>query len=322
MAAQHVNTTLTNDIHMTNGQRMYDESCKKILSNKMILAWIMKECIAEFKDTEITDIANFYIEEQPEISNAEVFGSEKIHGLSTEMINDNNDKIFYDIRYRTTVPTDNEETTELIINIEAQNKYHVNYPLIKRGLFYASRMLSHQHGTEFDKLNYNKLKKVYSIWICHNVPKKIANSITRYEMAEQPIAGCMQEDKKNYDLTSVVMIFLGKETDKPSSLVLNLLNCLLSENLSAEEKLEMLEVDYNIPKTKKLKEELIYMCNLSQGVLERGFNRGISQGIAVGESKKATEITKNLLKMGLRLEQIVQGTGLTVAEIQKLENEL
>ena len=333
MIPQNINTVLTNTIENTVGQKLYDEACKKILSKKMILAWIMKECIWEFKDINIKEIADFYIEGQPDIGNVKVFGGEKIHGLPTEMINDNNGKIFYDIRYRTIAPTDNKEPTELIINMEAQYQYHIGYPLIKRGTFYASQMLTHQHGTEFDKVDYNKLKKVYSIWICHDVSKQLANSITCYEITQRHIAGCLKEDKKNYDLTSVVMIYLGKANDKPASPVLNLLNRLLCEKMSAQEKLEMLEVEYNIPRTQKIEEELTHMCNLSQGVLQRGYERGmtqgieegiiqgIEQGIATGELKKVIEMAKNGLENNIPLDTISIMTGFTIPELEKLVTE-
>lgn len=326
MTTQQINTILTNDINYTDGQKLYDENCKKILSNKMILAWIMKECIWEFKDIEVADIADFYIEGQPDIGNIKVFGGEKIRGLPTEMINDNDGKIFYDIRYRTIAPTDNEETTELIINLEAQYQYHVGYPLIKRGSFYASQMLTNQYGTEFAKVDYNKLKKVYSIWICHAVPKKLANSINCYEAVERKITGCLEEERQNYDLTSVVMIYLGDSSDQSASPVLNLLNRLLCENLSAEEKLEMLEVEYGIPRTKKMEEEMVHMCNLSQGVLQRGFDRGIVQGIDIGKIEGKTEgklesrieIAKKMLADKLPLKTISEYTELPIETIEKL----
>ena len=314
MISQQINTALTNAIEFIDGRKMYDESCKKLLSSKIILAWIMKECLWEFKEIDVKDIADFYIEGQPDIGNIKVFGGEKIHGLPTEMINENNGKVFYDIRYRTIAPHDSKETTELIINVEAQNKYHVGYPLVKRGSFYASQMLVNQHGTEFDKIDYNKLKKVYSVWICHDVPKKLANSIIRYEATEHHIAGDLKEDRQNYDLTSVVMIYLGKATDKSSSPVLNLLNRLLCEKLHAQDKLEMLEKEYGIPRTQKIEEELTHMCNLSQGVWERGIERGRVQGIEY--SKR--EIAKRLITRNSPIDDIVDLTGLSLEIIKEL----
>jgi predicted transposase/invertase (TIGR01784 family) len=45
---------------------------------------------------------------------------------------------------------------------------------------------------------------------------------------------------------------------------------------------------------------------------------GIKYGISFGEHKKAVETAKNFLAMGLSVEQVADGTGLSVEEIEKL----
>ena len=56
--------------------------------------------------------------------------------------------------------------------------------------------------------------------------------------------------------------------------------------------------------------------------LEKGKKEGIKEGIekgkAEGEHKKAIETARNFLKMGLSIEQVAQGTGLSIEEITKL----
>ena len=49
-----------------------------------------------------------------------------------------------------------------------------------------------------------------------------------------------------------------------------------------------------------------------------GEERGISLGITQGEHKKAIETAKKFLSMGLSVEQVADGTGLSVEEIEKL----
>lgn len=44
------------------------------------------------------------------------------------------------------------------------------YDIVTRGVFYCARMLSSQMGNEISAKEYDKLKKVYSIWICLDVP--------------------------------------------------------------------------------------------------------------------------------------------------------
>lgn len=50
-----------------------------------------------------------------------------------------------------------------------------------------------------------------------------------------------------------------------------------------------------------------------------GIEKGRAEGITEGERKKAIETAKNFLKMGLSIEQVAQGTGLSVAEIENLK---
>jgi len=309
---QQINTSLTNDISYTEGGAVYDENFKKFLSRKKILAWIMKECLWEFENIPVTEIAEKYIEGIPEVGKAQVFDGEKIQGLPTEVITANNGKIFYDIRYRTLAPN-GDDIIEFIVNVEAQNKYYTGYPLIKRGLFYSSQMISNQYGTEFEKMDYNKLKKVYSIWLVHNVPKKLSNSITRYDISETNILGQMMEKRENYDLISVVMVYLGKDQDHPQSKMLNLLKSLLSQELDGQAKTKILEEEYDIPRTQELEEELEHMCNISKGFFE--------DGIEQGEYQKAVDIAKKGLKNKISLEIISVMTGFTISEIEELNTD-
>ena len=46
-----------------------DAASKRLLSQKYILAWIMKTCMAEYKDSTVQDIAENYIEGTPEVGN-------------------------------------------------------------------------------------------------------------------------------------------------------------------------------------------------------------------------------------------------------------
>ena len=61
--------TVLSKVISTAGQKAaYDNVCKKILANKIILAWIMKSCLPEYRDCSINEIAGQYIEGEPQIS--------------------------------------------------------------------------------------------------------------------------------------------------------------------------------------------------------------------------------------------------------------
>ncbi len=136
-----------------------------------------------------------------------------------------------------------------------------------------------QEGTEFTEGHYEKIKKVYSIWICMNPPRIRENTISRYLLKEENLIGRAVEKKENYDLMTAVMICLGSQEDKSYEGILKLLDVLLSSEKEAEEKKKILQEEFQIRMTKTLEKEVSLMCNLSKGVEENGIQKGIKEGI-------------------------------------------
>ena len=284
---------LYKDLEVSRAKEIYDESCKNILANKIILAWIMKSCMKEYKDCSIRDIADRYIEGTPEISQREVHRDEapasdpgKIRGENTEDKTVNEGTVRYDILFRAILPQ-GQERIELIINIEAQKDFYPGYPLIKRGIYYGCRMISSQYGTIFTNSHYEKIQKVYSIWICFNPPEKRKNSINIYSVKEKNVVGKVKEKEADYDLLTAVMICLdsGKEEKEGNhqegteeSEILRLLEVLFSTERELKEKEKILENEYGITMTYEEKEEVEKMCNLSEYVWEKGIQEGLQTG--------------------------------------------
>ena len=52
----------------------------------------------------------------------------------------------------------------------SKNDFYPGYPIVKRNLYYCCRLVSSQYGTDFTNSHYEKIKKVYSIFICMNPP--------------------------------------------------------------------------------------------------------------------------------------------------------
>ena len=65
-AHMEVETTLAQEIRTKEGKEKYDAACKRLLSQKIILAWILKSCVAEYQDCSVKDIAEKYIEGTPQ----------------------------------------------------------------------------------------------------------------------------------------------------------------------------------------------------------------------------------------------------------------
>lgn len=306
----NTNTTIAKNIRVADEKASYDAACKRLLSEKIILAWIMKNCLEEYQDCDVNEIAEKYIEKTPQISEVAVAPDESnkvsmIHGAGNEDVSLTEGTVTYDIRFLATAPVSGE-LIRLIINIEAQNDFYPGYPLIKRGIYYCSRMISAHYGTEFTNAHYENIKKVYSIWICMNPPKSRENSITRYYIAEENLVGSVKERKSDYDLMAAVMICLGKEGDSGTDL-LKLLNVLLSTETGSQDKCQILEEDFHIRMTQTLESEVLLMCNLSKGVEEKGIQKGIDKGItAMILTLKELQISSDVI-----LKQICEKFGLT-----------
>ena len=310
-------TTIAQGLHVTDDSAGYDAACKRVLSEKAILARIMKSCLEEYRHCDVNDIAEKYIEGQPQVSAVPVLpddGGTVISGMDTEDKSVHEGTVTYDIRFRSIVP-DSDERIALIINLEAQNDFYPGYPLIKRGIYYCCRMISSQYGREFTGPHYEKIKKVYSIWICMNPPKNRENTITRYRLIEEHMVGEAVELVRNYDLLSIIMLCLGGPDGKNYDGVLRMLDVLLGSETSEMEKRKILQDDYNIQMTLAMKREVTVMCNLSKGVEEKGIAKGIAKGMTEGMTNGILASIKNLVKnMGISVEQ-----AMTVLEIPGAE---
>ena len=81
-----------------------------------------------------------------------------------------------------------------------------------------------------------------------------------------------------------------------------LIGALLSSGLKEQEKLNIIEHEYNIPISNELREDVRIMCNLSQGIVD---------------DTKA-EIIMNMYKKGYTLEQIADVTVKSISEIEEI----
>lgn len=276
-------TGIASSIDTADQEAQYDTCVKKLLSNRLILAWIMKECVPEFKQFSVAQIARDCIEGEPQVSKVAVdqdeldkdevqyledLSDKRVEGKNTEDNSIKEGKVFYDIKFSAVVP-DSKEPVQLFINVEAQKSDKTPYPLIKRALYYVSRMISAQKNTVFTNKHYEKICKVYSIWIQMDVDEAKKNTITKYSVTEEQIIGNVSEKESNYDLMSVLMLRLGAAEEANDKPILRLLDVLLSSETEPEEKKTILERDFDIPMTKSMSEEANTMCNLGEGIRER-----------------------------------------------------
>ena len=327
-------TTLSQGIDLTTDKERYDACCKRILAEKIILAWIMKHTMIEYESYEVGEIADKYIDGKPQIANVKVMPDAdsvpRIEGVGVEDNTVNEGTVVYDIRFRAIVPR-TEKRVELIINVEAQNDYYPGYPVIKRGIYYCGRLISAQYGTVFINSHYEKIQKVYSVWICTNPPISRQYTITKYSISENNIVGNVKEKEQNYDLMTAVVVCLGKNNhNEIENKLLSMLDVLLSSELDKEKKKEVLEKDYGIPMSVEMEGEMEDMCNLSDGVERKGIEKGIkighAQGIEEGIEQGIEQVRRtvviNMLHLNKEVDEICACVGCDKAYVTGIKSEI
>ena len=283
----------------------YDALSKMILSDKTILANIMKGCIPEYRDYSIKEIKT-YIEDD---NNAD-----HIRGLKNEAISISGGKIEYDILFSSRLPN-SDDLISMYINIEPQNNNHPSYPLINRALYYAAKILADQKGIDFNNSEYNKIKKVYSIWINLNPDKKDYNTINLYSINEDNIRG-NSHILHDYKLINVIMLNVGRdyrfEDNDPD--ILKLLYLLfINSALNTYQVSKILKDDYDIIKTDKEVEGM-------RGFSESFYNAGVDDA-----NNRTAEMLVNMMEeFNLSSEQLLSSKNISdeVATLfkEKLKN--
>ena len=106
-----------------------------------------------------------------------------------------------------------------------------------------------------------------------------------------------------------------------------LLGTLLSQTMTAEQKLKLMKQEYNIPVDRRsIRKEVKIMCNLSEGVEEMGYAKGEAAGKVIGRSEgrlegrseERADIILKMHKKGYSLEQIMDVTEMSEAEIKAI----
>ena len=87
-----------------------------------------------------------------------------------------------------------------------------------------------------------------------------------------------------------------------------LLGALLSQKLTVEEKLTIMETEYHIPVEENLRKDVNVMCNLGEGIEEKA--------IAIGEAKTEARLVGNMHKNGFTAEQIAAATDMDIKDVE------
>lgn len=309
-----MDTEIKNAVDATDKEAQYDERAKRLLGNKIILAHILVKTVDEFHGMNPQDVVS-YIEGEPFIgvvpvepgltNKAVIKNGQRVLGLNTENAEINEGLIRFDIIFYVRMK---DGISQVIVNLEIQKDEPTSYHILNRAIFYVSRLVSSQKERDFIKTNYDDIKRVFSIWVCLGMDE---NSMAYVHLAKDDLLGAYQwRGKRN--LLNIVLIGIADELPEHDDKyeLHRLLSTLLSMELSANEKLGIIKNEYSIAVDDKMREDVSVMCNLSQGIIEKGIAKGQEQ------------IILNMYENNFTLEQISIATKKSVEEIKVIIEKL
>ena len=308
-----MNTEIANAVNAAGDKAQYDTRVKRLLAQKSILAHILVKTVDEFKGMNPEDVVK-YIEGEPSISVVPVepglanmektdATGQRIVGLNTENAEINEGLVRFDIIFYVRMPSVDDTKnglSQIIVNIEAQKDEPTEYKILNRAIFYVSRLISSQKERDFVNTNYDDIKQVFSIWICMNMDD---NSLSHIHLTkDEMLKPC--DWKGNLDLLNIVLIGITNEIPEHDEKyeMHRLIGALLSSELKEQEKLDIIEHEYNIPISQEFREDVSIMCNLSQGI----------------EDKAIAKIVMNMYKIGYTPNQIADAVGVSVDEVEAI----
>ena len=314
-----MNTELKNAVKAADLKAQYDARVKRLVGHKRVLAQILIKTVDEFKGMSPKTVANC-IEGTPYISTVPVEPGltnavldkkgQRIVGFNTESQEINEGLARFDIVFYVRTK---DGLSQIIINVEAQKDEPGEYEILNRAIFYVSRLVSSQKERDFENSRYDDIKRVYSIWVCMNMDE---NTMSHIYLTKEDVIGSY-EWKGNLDLINIVMIGLAKELPEHDETyeLHRLLGALLSQ---VDEKLSIIGNEYDIPIEENMRKDVSAMCNLGEGIEEKGIAKGREAGREEGRIEGEAGLILKMHKNGLSAEQIASATDKPLEEVAKI----
>lgn len=293
-------------IGITNA--VYDSNVKNLLADKQILSRILKYTLDEFKDMNLSEIANCIcadITVERQYLDAGLSNLDKVQGTATEDNVQNEGKIIYDIRFSVKIKATD---IKILINVEAQKNVEpktLGYHIGNRIIFYLARMISAEKETEFWKSDYDNIKKAVSIWICINDEIE-DGAIEKMEMQSSVLYG-KETGMLSVDLMEGYLISLRDKENVVESKneLVSMLEDLLNYD-SLTEKKDKLTEKHHLIMDVELEGRLSSMCNLSERIEEKAIMNANLQ------------VAINMIHEGISNEVIHRVTNLPIERIAEL----
>ena len=204
--------------------------------------------------------------------------------------------------------------SDKVFDIEIQNNSGISLP---------KRMRYYQSMVDMDSLlkgqDYSELKESFIIFICNFDPfhqdlpcytfKNLCIQDKNTELCDETtkiIFNSTAYDKeKNVDIRKFLKYI---RTKVPTSNLTDKINNMVEEQKENDKfRTEYLSLN-------------LHDRDITRKAFAEGEALGIEKGISQGAEQKAIETAKNFLKLGLSIEKVAEGTGLTLEKVQELAN--
>ena len=274
----------------------YDAGMKQLMSNKEIIIPILQMTVPEFKTCsqeeilQCLDISSItkddFVSDIPNVEKDLRLTKEdsELSSLVEKLVR-------FDIRFKIINPKLSTEKirVNLHIDMEAQKSYrpsNPSYPILKRAVYYVARDLSSQLSTITQ------------------------TTLTEYSFSKKDIIGVADEPEEDYDLLTVIIIRLGKETEEKG--IFDYLKGLFTGDIKRIQRYS--HIEWSEP----FQEEASKMTGFGDMIYERGIQQGMQQGIQQGRHEG---MILGALMSGKTPEEVSKMLNLPLEEIKKVQEQ-
>ena len=325
-----------------------DAAAKQVLSNKDILAIILREVVPEFRNCDKDFIKRECLKDGVRVDKTPPDGddaAECIVGLNTDDVMLLEGRRSFDLLFEVQVPEANgkpsgrkkrqgaqnaaasgtedasssgePEKAVLMVNLEIQQNTSPDYPLVKRMFYYMCRVVVKQKLL-VENFSYSKLRKVYSIWICPNPGNEKDNFAETLNLGSESERRKMFINKRDYDLMEAIVIHVPNDFTDNDEPIIKMLSALFSRQKTVDERKKILENEFGVAMTKNLGEGIDTMCNMGEALFEEGKAEGKIEGKEEGIVTTLLRAIVSIVKhYGVTTEQAMANLGIPENEYDK-----
>ena len=214
-----------------------------------------------------------------------------------------------------------------VIDIEIQASWNASF--VKRTLFYWAKMYTadFKAGESYDKLHrciainiiadgFRLNDAIHSEYLLQEktVHTILTDVLEIHFLDLQAAKKAKEEGKADGKRGQLInwLRFIGATNKKERAMIATMSPVLQILN----EKIDVLTLS---PTERKLYESRMKLKSDITTISETQFSAGVERGLAEGSRQKALETARNLLVIGLSIENIAKATGLTVQEVETLD---